>query len=86
MTNEEILKWFDHDPYIQSLFRAFFKERDRIREMVRQGQDYRYSVNLFKDLIDQRNADLKVADIENRIPSDVIEEMRNEIFTIFEQE
>lgn len=84
MTDKEILKWFDYDPYIQSLFRAFFEERSRIREMKQNGQDYHYSVNLFKDLIDQRNADLKVADIEGMIPSDVVEEMRNEIFTIFE--
>lgn len=86
MTNEEILKWWEFDPYIQSFFIELLSRREKVRELKRQGKNYITAKSEYKDILKLCLSDLKVADIEKTIPEDIIEEMRNEIFTIFEQE
>lgn len=80
------MKWWEFDPYVQSFFIELLSRREKVRELKRQGKNYITAKSEYKDILKLCLSDLKVADIEGMIPADVIEEIHNEIFTIFEQE
>lgn len=80
MTNDELLSLLPNE--LASEFRQLLEMRELIRQKEQQGNDTTFDRIHYKQKLSECNAELKNAECGGQLRADVIEEIRDEIFTI----